>query len=48
MDLPLMWRAQRPIVWISDVRAAQVAFLIRVENRHERDFRQIEALHAAS
>jgi len=38
-----MFRAARPIVWISDV-SPQEALLVGVEDRHERDLRQIQAL----
>ena len=39
---PPKWRAARPMVWISDPAGAQEAFLIRVQHRHQRDFRQIQ------
>ena len=32
------------MVWISEPDGSQEAFLIRVENRHQGHFRQIEAL----
>ena len=39
-----MLRAARPIVWISEVLRAQVAFLVGVEDRDQRAFGDVEAL----
>jgi len=39
---PLMWRAARPIVWISDVRPGG-SLLVGVEDRDERDLGQVES-----
>ena len=40
----LTLRAARPIVWISDVLAAQEPLLVGVEDRHQRHLRQVEPL----
>ena len=42
--MPLTLRAARPIVWISEVLAAQEALLVGVEDRHQRHLRQVEPL----
>ena len=42
MTRPLTLRAARPDVWISEPRRAQEAFLVGVENRHQRHFGQVE------
>ena len=41
---PETLRAARPMVWISDVPAAQEALLVGVEDRDQRHLRQVEAL----
>ena len=38
-----MLRAARPMVWISDVSTAK-SLLVRVEDGHQRAFRNVEAL----
>jgi hypothetical protein len=47
MARPRTFRAARPIVWNQRAGRAQESFLVRVENRDQRDFGQIEALRAA-
>ena len=42
--MPFTLRAARPAVWMSDVSGAQEALLVRVEDRDERDLRQVEPL----
>ena len=42
ITLPSTLRAARPIVWISDGAAAQIAFFIGIEDADQRDFGQIE------
>ena len=44
MTEPSALRAARPIVWIRLRPAAQEALLVRVEDRDERDLRDVEAL----
>ena len=44
MTWPSTWRAARPIVWISAALRAQVAFLVGVEDRNQRDLWQVQAL----
>ena len=41
---PETLRAARPMVWISEVPGAQEALLVGVEDRHQRDLGQVEAL----
>ena len=42
MTRPSTLRAARPMVWISEVSRAQEAFLVRVEDRNQRAFRNVE------
>ena len=39
-----MFRAARPIIWISDQAAAQEALLVGVEDRDQRHLGQVDAL----
>ena len=41
---PSTLRAARPIVWMSDGLGSQESLLVRIENRHEGDLRQVQAL----
>ena len=39
-----MFRAARPLIWISDQARAEEALLVGVEDRDERDLGQVDAL----
>ena len=42
MTLPSTWRAARPMVWIKCRLRTQEAGFVRIEDRHQRDLRQIQ------
>ncbi len=44
MTSPLTLRAARPAVWMSEVRRAQIAFLVGIQDRHQRHLGDVESL----